>query len=77
MDRWINFATMKVKDIKNMAERTPFRPFAVRLNNGVQYTFSTPKSIGAPQDYHMIFYFGKTEAVRIDTDSIVEIIERE
>ena len=68
---------MKVDDIKRLAERTPFRPFAVRLNNGVQYLFSKPRSIGAPEDYHMIFFFGETEAVRIDTDSIVEIIERQ
>ena len=68
---------MKVDDIKSLAERTPFRPFAVRLNNGTQYTFTKPGSIGAPEDYHMIFYFCKSEAVRIDTDSIVEIIERQ
>ena len=68
---------MKVDDIKSLAERTPFRPFAVRLSNGAQYSFSAPRDFGAPRNYHMIFYFGKSEAVRIDTDSIVEIIERE
>ena len=64
---------MKAKDIKSMARRNPFRPFAVRLNNGAQYTFTHPESIGAPADYHMIFFLGKSEAVRIDTDSIIEI----
>jgi hypothetical protein len=68
---------MKVEDIKGLVERQPFRPFAVRLNNGVQYTFTTPRAFGAPADYHMIFYFGQTEAVRIDTDSIVEVIEQQ
>ena len=68
---------MKIADIKSFAERTPFRPFAVRLNNGALYTFTKPGSIGAPEDYHMIFHFGKSEAVRIDTDSIVEIIARQ
>ena len=48
---------MKVDGIKSLAERTPFRPFAVRLNNGAQYTFTKPGSIGAPEDYHMIFLF--------------------
>jgi hypothetical protein len=67
---------MKVADIKEVVERHPFRPFAVRLNNGVQYTFGDPKDFGAPKDFHMIFFFGESEAVRIDTDSIVEIIER-
>lgn len=68
---------MKVEEIKSLAERTPFRPFAVRLNNGIQYTFSQPREFGAPRNYHMIFFFGESEAVRIDTDSIVEIIERQ
>jgi hypothetical protein len=67
---------MKVEDIKSLAERQPFRPFVVRLVNGAQYTFNDPRDFGAPKDYHMVFYFGQTEAVRIDTESIVEIIER-
>ena len=67
---------MKVVEIKSIAERQPFRPFSVRLNNGAQYTFTSSREFGAPRDYHMVFYFGETEAVRIDTDSIVEIIER-
>jgi hypothetical protein len=68
---------MKVEEIKSVAERQPFRPFAVRLNNGVQYTFTKPRNFGAPEDYRMIFFFGESEAVRIDTDSVVEIIERQ
>lgn len=61
---------------RGVAERLPFRPFAVRLNNGAQYTLNSPREFGAPKDYHMIFHFGESEAVRTDTDSIVEIIER-
>ena len=68
-------AAMKVADIKEVAEREPFRPFAVRLNNGAQYTFQSPREIGATRSYNMIFYFGETTAARIDTDSIVEVIE--
>ena len=70
-----NLAAMTVTDIKHMAEREPFRPFAVRLSNGTEYRFETPRDFGAPRNYKMIFYFGKTKAVRIDTESIVEIIE--
>jgi len=66
---------MDVKDLKSVAERQPFRPFAVRLSNGVQYTFTQPREFGAPQDYHMIFFFGRSEAVRIDTENIIEIME--
>jgi len=68
---------MKTAEIKSLVEREPFRPFAIRLNNGAQYTFKGSKDVGATKDYHMIFWFGKTEAVRIDSDSIVEIIERQ
>ena len=67
---------MKVEAIKDIVERQPFRPFTVRLSNGAQYTFEKPRSVGAPENYSMIFYFGQTQAVRIDTDSIVEIIEQ-
>ncbi|MEA3210942.1 MAG: hypothetical protein QOE70_3999 [Chthoniobacter sp.] len=67
---------MKVKDLKDVIEREPFRPFALRLNNGAQYTFPTRKHLGAAQDYGMIFFFGdQGGAARIDSDQIVEIIE--
>jgi len=67
---------MQVQDIKEIAERQPFRPFSVRLSNGAQYTFHTLREFGAPADYHMIFFFGESQAVRIDTENIVEIIEQ-
>ncbi|HEU0039852.1 MAG TPA: hypothetical protein VFR76_11315 [Verrucomicrobiae bacterium] len=67
---------MKVREIKELVERRPFRPFAVRLNNGARYTFREPRDVGAPRDYRLIIYFGANEAVRIDSDSIAEIIER-
>ncbi|MCI0533746.1 MAG: hypothetical protein L0Z50_00815 [Verrucomicrobiales bacterium] len=67
---------MKLEEIKSIAERQPFRPF-VRLHNGVQYMFTKHGNFGAPEDHRMIFFFGESEAARIDTDSIVEIIERQ
>ena len=74
-DGLLTFHTMQVADIKEVVEREPFRPFAIRLNNGAQYTFHSPREVGATQEYNMIFFFGKTTAARIDTDSIVEVIE--
>ncbi len=67
---------MKVKDIKSLVERQPFRPFAIRLSNGAKYAFTDPREVGAPRDYRLLVYFGETEVVRIDTDSIVELIEK-
>jgi hypothetical protein len=67
---------MNAAAIKEVAERQPFRPFAVRLNNGVQYTFNEPRNFGAPRDYREIFYFGETDWVLIDLESITEVIRR-
>ena len=67
---------MKVAEIKGLVERQPFHPFSVRLSNGAQYNFKESRDVGAPKDYRLLIYFGKSEAVRIDTDSIVEIFER-
>ncbi len=67
---------MKVEEIKSFAERQPFCPFAVRLSNGVQYTFNEPRNLGGPKDHHVIFFFGDSEWVLIDTENIVEIIAR-
>ncbi len=68
---------MKVSEIKSLAERQPFRPFVVRLSNGTQYAFNEPRNLGAPKDYHVIFFFGDSEWVLIDTENIVEVIGRE
>ena len=67
---------MKVADIKDIAEREPFRPFSVRLNNGAKYTFKSPRDFGAPKSYRVIFHFGDSEWVLIDADSIAEVIQR-
>lgn len=67
---------MKFTEIKQLVERQPFRAFGVRLSNGAQYSFNNPREFGAPRDYHIIFFFGESEAVRIDTENIVEIFEK-
>jgi hypothetical protein len=67
---------MNAMAIKEAAERQPFRPFAVRLNNGQQYTFREPRDFGAPKDYREIFFFGDAGFVLIDSESIAEIIRQ-
>ena len=67
---------MKAAEIKDLVERRPFRPFTVRLSNGARYSFKDARDVGAPKDFRLIIYFGKSEAVRIDSASIVEIFER-
>ena len=66
---------MKVADLKDVIERQPFRSFAVRLNNGAQYTFMQPRDLGAPKDYHLLVFFGESQMVLIDPESIAEIIQ--
>ena len=67
---------MQLVEIQNLVERRPFRPFTVRLNNGATYNFREPRDVGAPKDYNLIIYFGQSESVRIDSESIVEVIEQ-
>jgi hypothetical protein len=68
---------MRAAELKKLAKRQPFRPFGVRLSNGAQYFFNEPRQFGAPADFNMIFFFGRTSAVRIDSENIVEIFEKE
>ena len=67
---------VRTSEIKEVAERQPFRPFTVRLSNGAEYAFTEPRQFGAPKNFRIIVFFGDSEAVRIDTDSIVEVIEQ-
>lgn len=67
---------MQAADVQDLVHRSPFRPFAVRLSNGAEYSFTSRDDLGAPQDCRMIFYFGENKAVRIDTESIVEVVEK-
>ncbi|PWU10573.1 MAG: hypothetical protein C5B50_25220 [Verrucomicrobia bacterium] len=67
---------MKIKALKRVVERRPFRPFTVRLTNGARYRFQEPRDVGAPRDCHTLVYFGPTELVLIDPENIVEILPR-
>ena len=67
---------MKVRGLKAVSERKPFRPFVVRLTNGAEYEFKEPRDFGAPRDYRWIIHFSEHESVLIDTDSIVEVVGR-
>jgi len=66
---------MDATAVKDVVERQPFRPFAVRLSDGRQYTFRTPRDLGAPRSYREIFRFGDSEWVLIDVENIMEIVE--
>jgi len=56
-----------------LIERQPFRPFFLRLRNGARYDFAELRQVGAPEDYHLLVYFGKSEVILIDTENIVEV----
>ena len=45
-------------------------------NNGAEYPFMDRDDLGASKDGRMIFYFGESKTVRIDTDGIVEVVEK-
>jgi hypothetical protein len=62
------------REIRQVAEREPWRPFSVRLGNGTQYDFRVPRDFGAPRDYHVIHWFGETEVVLIAPETITEVV---
>lgn len=67
---------MKTAAVKEFVERQPFRPFAVRLSNGREYTFKEPRDFGAPRSCREIFYFDNSGGwVLIDAENITEIVE--
>lgn len=67
---------MNTTAIKEIAERKPFQPFTLRLNNGAQYTFNDARDFGAPRDYRDIIFFGESGFVLIDPESVTEIIRQ-
>lgn len=73
----VEIIAVRTTELKQLAKRPPFRPFGVRLSNGAQYIFNEPRQFGAPADFNMIFFFGKSNAFRIDTENIVVIFEKE
>ena len=48
----------------------------MRLNNGAQFTFNEPRNFGARRNYREIVFFGESELVLIDPESITEIIRK-
>ena len=68
---------MRIQELEKLAEREPFRPFSVRLNNGAKYHFKTRRDLGAAKDGHLLFYFADSgDVVFIDADSIAEVFAR-
>lgn len=67
---------MQTAELKEVAERQPFRPFGVRLSNGVQYVFEEPRAFAATKDFRTVFFFGESGFTLIDTDNIVEVFPK-
>jgi hypothetical protein len=72
----LGLSAMNATALKEVPEGRPFRPFTLRLNNGAQYTFTEPRNFGAPGNYREIFFFGDSEWVLIDTESIADITRK-
>jgi hypothetical protein len=66
---------MRIEELKPRLERSPFRPFSVRVSSGATYTFTTDRDLAATKDFRVIFYFGPTGYTIIDAESITEISE--
>lgn len=73
---WATVTDVKTTAVKEFVERQPFRPIALRLSNGRQYTFKEPRDFGAPRSCRELFYFGASGGwVLIDAENITEIVE--
>jgi hypothetical protein len=69
---------MKLRELQPILDRDPFRPFGVRLSNGVSYMFLEPRNLGAPQKIRdTLFWFGTREWALIDVENITEVFEIE
>ena len=67
---------MQIDMLKKFADRTPFRPFTIRLSNGATYSIREPRDFGAPRDAHTLVYFGERDLVLIDPLHVVEIVDQ-
>ncbi len=64
---------MKIDELKPRLERSPFRPFSVRVSSGATYAFTTERDLAATKDFRVIFFFGPSGYTIIDAESITEI----
>ena len=73
-----SLCTMKLQEIRSVAEREPFGPFSVRLSNGAQYHFRERRDFGVTRDFQTIVFFGESgenKLVLIDSENIVEMMQ--
>lgn len=68
---------MKTEELKQFVSRNPFRPFTVRLSNGVRYNFETRQHLGATRNLDTLVYFGDEGGLAlIDSENIVKVIQQ-
>ena len=41
-----------------------------------QYFFSQRRQFGAPEDFHIMIFFGERDVVLIDTENVVELFPK-
>ncbi len=69
---------MKLTELKPILERDPFRPFGLRLSNGVKYEFVERRDLGIPRKVtDTLFYFGEAGWALIDIENIVEVFQKQ
>jgi hypothetical protein len=69
---------MKLTELKPILERDPFRPFGLRLFNGVKYEFVERRDLGIPRKVtDTLFYFGEAGWALIDIENIVEVFQKQ
>jgi hypothetical protein len=68
---------MHSSEIKSVVDRVPFRPFVIRLSNGMEYPVTHSYMLGGnPSAVHWFEQVEPYRVVRIDPALITEIVEQ-
>jgi hypothetical protein len=65
---------MTTSDVKKLAKRQPFRPFAVRTSDGATYEVSDPFRVNCPEDGRALYFFSPDgEVIIIDAAALTTV----
>jgi len=67
--------TETARELDKLIDRTPFRPFTVRVSSGGQYQFPDRRSVGMGKESQLLWHFGTGgENTMIVVSEINEIV---
>ena len=61
--------------VLELGHSRPFRPFAIRLNNGAEHQFREDREFGSTHNGALIVHFYEGSLTSIPAEAIAEVIE--